>query len=164
MCNKEIKITKNLMQFVSILGCKQGDSKILDAIALIGEGFVLDKFAVEEIDEVFFQFYTKGISFIFDHDCLNTIMFFIAKHSGYTPCNIQLLKDVDVNSTIDDIVSAFGQPSLQGDFSLNFFWIKYDYKTYSIHYEFNPDTKLLEKITLSHQKPLSVSHPSQDNT
>jgi len=141
-------ITEELKQFIKILGSKEGDNIILDAIALIGAGFVPDEFIAENFYYDYYQFYTKGVLFIFDHKYLNTVMFHFTKNEGYSLCKIKLVKEIGANSTRNDVISLLGQPSLVNDKNLNLSWIKFNYDNYSLHFEFNINTSFLQKITL----------------
>jgi hypothetical protein len=147
-------ITKELQQFIEILGLKEGDDKILYAISLIGAGFVEDEFILEKenIYDEYYQFYTKGVSFLFDHKYIKAVFFFLKKNNDFMPCEIELIKGINNKSTKNSVTSILGQPSLVSDKKLNISWIKYVYDKYSLHFEFNLDTKLLQLITLQNKQ------------
>lgn len=134
-------ISKSLDILRDALGEVHPSPKILEAIKFIGAGFVETPSIIEQ--NYYFEFFTAGVSFNFERECLVQISIYLEPEGSYEPFkgdvfDVEPLNEIDFNF----VESILGSPQASGGGEGAFIghinrWIKYDLNGFSINFEFN---------------------------
>lgn len=129
--------------FLSVLGCKEGDSKILDAIVNLGANFDVGSFRFDDVEQKYYCLYSLGVSFTFDRIdgayILSSIFFYIIGDDDYCPyvALYRLIDGINNESKKYDCIKLMGDP-----FDRGANWIKYKIAGKFLHIEFNEHNKI----------------------
>lgn len=129
--------------FLSILGCNEGDGRILDVIVKLKMDFSVEKFEFDDVNQTYYHFYKSGVGFTFDmlnnKYILSSIFFYIDNYDNYLPYkDIEtLILGINKGSKINNFIKLLGSPVKNSKK-----WIKYKQENKFIHIEFNDYGKL----------------------
>ena len=158
-----MNLSNSLNVFISALGQKHPSEKILDAIVEIGEGFVESKSPLD--NDYYFQFFTKGVSFNFSDDRLKMIVLYLKKEGMYSEFSGKIFEEQTKEIYHSDVISFFDKPYIAGGGETSTLlgyikpWIKYNFLTFSIMFDFIGKGKKLATIYLFSENNYQTKTP-----
>jgi len=139
-------ISETLKILNDALGETHPSPKILEGIKVIGAGFVETPSVIE--GNYFFEFFTEGVSFNFENDCLTQISIYLTPFGEYESFRGEVF-DIKKPERVDwnFIRSLLGEPKSQGggEVSLSGYinpWVKYNFDGVYMNLEFDQNESL----------------------
>lgn len=125
--------------FLSCLGLREGDSKILEAISIIAMDFDIENYDLSGATETNYLFPKSGVDMVFEDGRLTSIFFYIKPINRYKsyPFLVDLIKGIDNLSSKDTFVKLYGEPDFYQEN-----WIKFNLNGKYLHIEFDQEDRL----------------------
>lgn len=100
-------------------------------------------------------FYESGVLIFYDNDnsIITSICIYLKEKDNFKKYTGPFAKDMAIYSNKKVVMKKLGLPSQSRTYKNDILglpvpdWIRYDYKNYSIHFQFSDSNKKLEKIT-----------------
>lgn len=104
---------------LGVLGMRQGDSRILDAIALVGPTMEVEEFDWEDERSTYFLFRPAGTDLLFENDVLVSVMVRTQPDGhdetyGLYPRPTGLVEGLSPTATRAEVAALLGQPERTG--------------------------------------------------
>ncbi|WP_380181043.1 hypothetical protein [Kalamiella sp. sgz302252] len=138
--------------FINALGKEENSSEFLNLCGAIGEIAEISEDSEEYNDPVsrtkYYKFFLSGIEMGFRHNILNHIHFYFDNADGFSTFKGSLLFGINIESTDKLIHQKLGEPVSCGGGKMDMLigyinkWVKYQYKNYALHLQFNQLNKL----------------------
>jgi hypothetical protein len=129
-------VTGEMAVLLDVLGYGQGDSRILEAIALVGPGMEVEKFDFDGEKSTYFIFKPAGTELLFEDDVLVSVMVRTQSDEqdetyGLYPRPAALICGLPPTATRAEVMSLLGRPERVGP---NF--DRYEVNKRHLHFEF----------------------------
>ena len=140
-----IALSGEVTIYLSSLGTKKGNEKILDAMVVPGPRFSMETMEIEGVEYSSYQFLEHGVEFSFTDKILDAIFIFMAANSQYKKYALgdRLFDNIERFSTRSEVVKSLGMPSVEKEMFIKYYLDKNKY----IHFEFS-SKDVLTLITL----------------
>lgn len=130
-------ISGEMAVMLGVLGLRQGDSRILEAIALVGPTMKVDEFDWGEERSTYFIFHPAGTELLFENDVLVSAMVRTQPDSqdethGVYPRPNDLVEGLSPTATRAEVAAMLGKPERTGP---NF--DRYEVNGHYLHFEFD---------------------------
>ena len=132
-------VTGEVAVLLDVLGCRKGDSRILEAIALVGPGMEVEEFDSDSEKSTYFVFRPAGTELLFENDVLVAVMVRTqpdAQHPGYGryPRPTALIDGLSPTATRAEVTAFLGAPERTGRA-----FDRYEVNEHYLHVEFAPN-------------------------
>jgi hypothetical protein len=137
-------ITGEMAVMLSVIGYRQGDSRILDAIALVGPEMEVMEFDADGEKSTYFIFKSSGTDLLFEDDILEMIMVRTGPDSddetyGTYPRPAALIEGLSPTATRTEVTEFLGEPERVGpDFD------RYEVNNHYLRFRFDPDGRVAQ--------------------
>ncbi|MGC7102098.1 hypothetical protein ACPZ19_46140 [Amycolatopsis lurida] len=134
--------------FLDVLGYRQGDSRILEAIALVGPDMKVEEFDFDGEKSTYFTFKPAGTDLLFEDDVLMSVMVRTQTDSqdetyGLYPRPAALIDRLSPTATRADVTALLGNPERVGP---NFG--RYEINKRYLHFEFDSNSRVAKLSAL----------------
>ncbi|MEU7524109.1 hypothetical protein AB0A74_00060 [Saccharothrix sp. NPDC042600] len=135
-------ITGEMAVMLDVLGNRQGDDRILDAIALVGPRMEVEEFDFDGEKSTYFTFKPAGTELLFEDDVLVSIMVRTQRDDqdetyGVYPRPSALVEGLSPTATRAEVAAFLGRPERVGP---NF--DRYEVNERYLYFEFDPDGRV----------------------
>ncbi|HVK23794.1 MAG TPA: hypothetical protein VM677_20760 [Actinokineospora sp.] len=122
---------------LDVLGYRQGDSRILDAIALVGPAMEVEEFDFDGEKSTYFTFKPAGTDLLFENDTLVSVMVRTQPDDqdgtyGLYPRPAALVDGLSPTATRAEVTALLGVPERDGP---NF--VRFEANKHYLHFEFD---------------------------
>lgn len=137
-----VTFTGEMAVMLDVLGLPQGDSRILDAIALVGPQMEIEEFDWGSEKSTYFIFKSAGTDLLFEDGVLASAIVRMqpdAQDPGYGlyPRPTALIDGLSPTATRDEVEALFGAPERPGPS-----FVRYEANQRYLHVEFNSDGQI----------------------
>jgi hypothetical protein len=141
-------VTGEAAVLLGVLGHRQGDSRILEAIALVGPAMEVEEFDFDGEKSTYFIFKPAGTDLLFEDDVLVSIMVRTQPDSqdetyGVYPRPAALVDGLRPTATRAEVTALLGRPERVGP---NF--DRYEANRHYLHFEFDSHDRVAKLSTL----------------
>lgn len=132
-------VTGEAALLLDVLGCRQGDSRILEAVALVGPGMEVEEFDLDSGKSTYFVFKPAGTDLLFENDVLVSVMVRTQPDSqdpgyGRYPRPTALIDGLSPTATRAEVAAFLGTPERTGRT-----FDRYEVNKRYLHFAFGPD-------------------------
>lgn len=140
--------TGEMAVFLDVLGHRQGDSRILEAIALVGPDMEVEEFNFDGKKSTYFTFKPAGTDLLFENNILVSVMVRTQPDSqdptyGLYPRPAALVDELYPTATRAEITALLGNPERVGP---NF--DRYEVNKRYLHFEFDLNSQVAKLSAL----------------
>jgi hypothetical protein len=141
-------ITGEMAVMLDVLGYRQGDSRILDAIALVGPDMMVEEFDFDGEKSTYFTFKPAGTDLLFENDVLVSVIVRTQPDSqdetyGLYPRPAALVDGLSPTATRAEVTALLGDPERVGP---NF--DRYEVNKRYLHFEFDSNSRVAKLSAL----------------
>lgn len=141
-------VTGEMAVMLNVLGFRQGDSRILEAIALVGPDMEVEEFDFDGEKSTYFTFKRTGTDLLFENDVLVSVMVRTQPDSqdetyGLYPRPAALVDGLSPTATRAEVAALLGNPERVGP---NF--DRYEVNTRYLHFEFDSNGRITKLSAL----------------
>ncbi|MBN6037785.1 hypothetical protein [Amycolatopsis sp. 195334CR] len=135
-------VTGEMAVLLGVLGYRQGDSRILEAIALVGPGLQVEEFDFDGEKSTYFTFKPAGTDLLFENDVLVSAMVRTQQDSqdgtyGLYPRPDALVDGLSPTASRAEVGALLGPPERSGP---NF--DRFRVNNHYLHVEFGADNRI----------------------
>jgi hypothetical protein len=135
-------VTGEVALLLDVLGRRQGDSRILEAIALVGPAMEVEEFDFDGEKSTYFIFKPAGTDLLFENNVLVSVMVRTQPDGqdpgyGLYPRPTALIDGLSPTATRAEVTAFLGTPERTGP---NF--DRYEVNKRYLHFEFEPDGRI----------------------
>ncbi|MFD5828016.1 hypothetical protein [Lentzea sp. NPDC060358] len=135
-------VSGEITVFLDVLGLRQGDSRILDAIVLVGPAMEVSEYDFDGEKSTYFVFKEAGTELLFEDDVLASAMVRTQPDPedetyGQYPRPGALVQGLSATATRDEVTAALGSPERSGP-SFDRFQVDNRY----LHFEFGANGRV----------------------
>lgn len=141
-------VTGEMAVMLDVLGHRQGDSRILDAIALVGPTMEVTEHDFDGEKSTHFIFKPAGTELVFENDVLDMVMVRTQPDSqdetfGLYPRPAALVDGLSPTATRAEVTAFLGRPEREGaDFD------RYEVNNRYLHFEFDSNSRVTKLSAL----------------
>lgn len=141
-------ISGDLAVMLDVLGRRQGDSRILDAIALVGPDMEVEEFDFDGAKSTYFTFKPAGTDLLFEDDVLASVMVRTRPDDqdetyGLYPRPTALVDGLSATATRAEVTALLGDPERVGPS-----FDRYEVNNRYLHFEFDSSSRIAKISTL----------------
>ncbi|GGP51816.1 hypothetical protein [Saccharothrix coeruleofusca] len=141
-------ITGEMAVLLGVLGHRQGDSRILDAIALVGPDMEVEEFDFDGEKSTYFTFKQAGTDLLFEDDVLVSVMVRTQPDEqdetyGRYPRPAALVDGLSPTATRAEVTALLGTPEQTGPS-----FDRYRVNNRYLHFEFDPHDRITKLSAL----------------
>ncbi|MDU0293631.1 hypothetical protein [Saccharothrix longispora] len=141
-------VSGDMAVLLDVLGRRQGDSRILDAIALVGPAMEVEEFDFDGDKSTYFTFKPAGTDLLFENDVLTSVMVRTQPDGqdetyGLYPRPAALVDGLSPTATRAEVTALLGTPERTGpDFD------RYEVNGRYLHFEFGSNSRIAKLTAL----------------
>jgi hypothetical protein len=130
-------VTGEMAVMLDVLGCRQGDSRILEAVALLGPVMEVTEYDFDGEKSTYFLFKPAGADLVFENDVLEMVMVRTQSDRqdasyGLYPRPAALIDGLPPTATRAEVAAFFGDPERVGPS-----FDRYEVNKRYLHFEFD---------------------------
>lgn len=137
-----VTVTGEMAVMLDVLGLRQGDSRILDAIALVGPKMEIEEFDWGSEKSTYFVFKSAGTDLLFEDGVLTSAIMRMQPDAqdpsyGLYPRPAALIEGLPPTASRDEVEAFFGAAERTGPH-----FVRYEANERYLHVEFNSDGQI----------------------
>ncbi|MFJ8961657.1 hypothetical protein ACIRG5_19925 [Lentzea sp. NPDC102401] len=135
-------VSGEITVLLDVLGHRQGDSRILDAIVLVGPQMEVSEYDFDGEKSTYFVFKEAGTELLFEDDVLASVMVRTQPDSedetyGVYPRPDELVQGLSATATRDEVTAFLGSPERSGPS-----FDRYEVGNRYLHFEFGANGRV----------------------